>query len=539
MGPARHPASLSRILGDLGTTLLELVLGDPATAREVGGVVIYDPYDDPMPLPGALVLAIGVQDPRDIARLLRQIAGGQVTAVIVRAPVEVTEDLCQAVADSGVVLLGLARGAAWTQLAALLRSLVAEDRVGASVPESLGGITSGDLFAVANAVSALLDAPITIEDRSSRVLAFSGNQSEGDKSRIETVLGRQVPGRYVRLLEEMGVFRRLYNSARPIYLDLRPYGIADLPRAALAVRAGEEILGSIWAIVPEPLGPEREQTFTDIAKLVALHMLRQRAGADVERRLRTELVATALEGDAGAAEAAERLGLVGPAVVLALGLLDEPEATIASAEATQGNVSDAFDLHLSAVHPGSAAALISGVAYGILPLRTPGVQAERRAEAVAADFLNRMGARCPGVIGVGRHVELTADLTWSRRDADRALRVLRSGRTARRVARLCDVQVEAAMLDLGAALAAAGQEWHGPVERLLAYDAKHQSQLVPTLRAWLDAFGDVNQAAVAVHVHPNTFRYRLRRLTEIAEFDLDDPEARFAAMLQLWLLGAP
>jgi hypothetical protein len=34
-------------------------------------------------------------------------------------------------------------------------------------------------------------------------------------------------------------------------------------------------------------------------------------------------------------------------------------------------------------------------------------------------------------------------------------------------------------------------------------------------------------------VHPNTFRYRLRRLTEVSGINLADPEQRFAAMLQL------
>ncbi|MGW0586077.1 helix-turn-helix domain-containing protein, partial [Streptomyces sp. NPDC002920] len=33
----------------------------------------------------------------------------------------------------------------------------------------------------------------------------------------------------------------------------------------------------------------------------------------------------------------------------------------------------------------------------------------------------------------------------------------------------------------------------------------------------------------------NTFRYRLRRVAEVGGIDLTDPEARFAAMLQLRL----
>jgi DNA-binding PucR family transcriptional regulator len=43
-------------------------------------------------------------------------------------------------------------------------------------------------------------------------------------------------------------------------------------------------------------------------------------------------------------------------------------------------------------------------------------------------------------------------------------------------------------------------------------------------------------ASSAVYVHPNTFRYRLRRLAEVGGLDLTDADARFAAMLQLRLL---
>ena len=81
--------------------------------------------------------------------------------------------------------------------------------------------------------------------------------------------------------------------------------------------------------------------------------------------------------------------------------------------------------------------------------------------------------------------------------------------------------------------AAHGDRPTGPVARLSAYDAEHGTNLVETLRAWLDAFGDVAAASAAMFVHANTFRYRLRRLTEVSGIDLGDPEQRFAAMLQL------
>jgi DNA-binding PucR family transcriptional regulator len=206
-------------------------------------------------------------------------------------------------------------------------------------------------------------------------------------------------------------------------------------------------------------------------------------------------------------------------------------------EAARRRASDAFALNLSAMHPGSAAALVSEVTYGILPAAAVQEDAESRAERVASEFLDRVGDRGRGVIGIGRLARDVAGLARSRADADRALRVLRSGRSGRRVARVVDVQVEALLLDLRDLMATGEYEPAGPIRRLLDYDEEHHGQLVPTLRAWLDAFGDIPRAAAAVLVHPNTFRYRLRRLAEIGGIDLTDSEALFAAWLQLRLLG--
>lgn len=541
----RPHASLHRVLDDLGWTLLELVCAAPAGAGpdEIGGVAIHDPADEPSLFRRALVLGVGVRAPEDAAALLATLGKYEAAGLVLRSPVTVTEEVTAAVQASGVPLLGLTRGASWTQLAAMLRSLLAEGDVGNDGAETLGGIPSGDLFSVANAVAALIDAPVTIEDRSSRVLAFSGRQDEADPSRVETILGRQVPERYSRLLTERGVFRDLYRSDQPVYVE-PPSGGAGLPeftlpRAAVAVRAGDEVLGSIWAAVREPLTEDRARAMCDAARLVALHLLRIRAGADVSRRLRTDLVSTALEGGIGAIEAVRRLGLTDqPVVVLALAVPDPAE---------RARIADGLAMHLSAIHPRCAAALVGDVAYGLIPVSadgtgTDGTDGEVRAVRIATDFLDRVGDRSRPVIGIGQVAFDAVGLPAARACADRALRVLREGVAGRggygdgggrRVARLADVHAEALLMELRDLAAAHGDRPTGPVARLSAYDAEHGTNLVDTLRAWLDAFGDVAVASAAMFVHTNTFRYRLRRLAEVSGIDLADPEQRFAAMLQL------
>jgi hypothetical protein len=538
----RPHASLGRVLDDLGATLLELVHGEHEKVSDIGGIAIHDPLDEPVLPQHALVLGVGLREPDEIARLLRTLGRQEAAGLVVRAPVPASAELAAAAEESGVAVLALTRGASWTQLAALLRSLLAEGDVGDPGPQTLGGMPSGDLFALANAIAALLDAPVTIEDRSSRVLAYSGRQDEADRSRVETILGRHVPERYSRLLVEQGVFQDLYRSDNPVYVEPPADGPAEfsVPRVAVAVRAGDEVLGSIWAAVRKPLNADRMQALRDGARVVALHMLRIRAGADVERRLRADLLSTALEGGVGARQALSRLGLADQSVVvLALAVPDPAKgegnvAADAGVATERQRLADALAMHLTAVHPRCAAALVGDVAYGLVPVLRDRADGELRAVRIATDFLDRVGERSRAVVGIGPVASDAAGLAESRENADRALRVLRtSSGGGRRVARLSDVNVAALVLELRDLVSARGDRPTGPVAQLLAYDEEHNTNLVETLRAWLEAFGDVIAASAAMYVHPNTFRYRLRRLAEVGQLDLADPEARFAAMLEL------
>jgi hypothetical protein len=535
--------SLARVLEDLGSTLLELVHGDAGVGSEVSGVVIHDPLDEPRWPPRSLVFGIGVREPDEIARLIEECGRRDCAGLVLRAPVPAAAHLADSADKAGVAVFGFTQGASWIQLAAMLRSLLGQDDVVEVGDPTLGGIPSGDLFSLANAIAALLDAPITIEDRNSRVLAFSGRQDEADPSRVETILGRQVTPSRARYLKERGIFGRLYRTDEPVFIEPNDDVSGDftVPRVALAVRAGDEILGSIWAAVRAPLSEERAQTFSDVGKLVALHLLRQRAGADVERRLRADLVGTALEGGPAALDAASQLGIGNhPVIVLALALANEAPgtpATHADHAAERQRIADALTMYLTATHHGSAVALIGDIVYGIVPIVGPLSEAEHRAARLASDFLERTGSGIGAVIGIGRVSANTTGLPASREGAMRALRVLRSRRTTRRVASIAEVSIDALLVEVADVAAARGDAVTGPVARLLAYDAKHHMCLIDTLRAWLDAFGDVNAAARAVCVHPNTFRYRLRRLTEIGGFDLGDANTRFSIMLQLRLLA--
>jgi DNA-binding PucR family transcriptional regulator len=77
----------------------------------------------------------------------------------------------------------------------------------------------------------------------------------------------------------------------------------------------------------------------------------------------------------------------------------------------------------------------------------------------------------------------------------------------------------------------------GPVASLRALDASGRTDYIRSLRAWFDHGGDVNGAAEALCLHPNTLRYRLRRMRELTGLNLADPIERLIAELQLRISG--
>ncbi|MFF2502595.1 PucR family transcriptional regulator [Streptomyces sp. NPDC058067] len=330
-----------------------------------------------------------------------------------------------------------------------------------------------------------------------------------------------------------GVLLRIHESDRPVYVTDVMEGA--MPRVAIRVRAGEESLGAIWAVVEEPLTKQREQGLIEAAQVVALTMLRARLGTDAAMRLRLGLVMSLLDGGPNARKTARQLNFAGrPVCVLALGA-SAPEGEDPSVvEADQQRTANALSMYLKPICPRATAAVIGSVLYAVIPLPNGGEPGKREATRIAEEFIARLDSAQPCFAGVGTVVADATDLAFSRSAADAALRVVRHRATEnRRVAALEDVQVEHILLRVADAMADERIVSGGPLRALRAYDAEHGGSLIATLRAWLDAFGDVAKASEAVRVHKNTFRYRLSRLEQIAGVDLSDPDVRFALSLEL------
>jgi hypothetical protein len=532
--PAAQLTTLRALVDALGSTVLEVATAPRGMDVELsGGLILHDPTERVEVSQGDLVVAIGLVPSPEASRLLSDLARAGAAGLVVKRQME-GSSLALHARHAGIALLTVPPGSAWTQVVLLLSSVVS--RVGFGVGgERLSGLESQDLFAVANVIGELVNAPITIEDTRSRVLAFSSRQEEADSARAASILGRKVPDEYMARLQSRGVFRRLLSERGLVYAeDIAPDVI---PRVAVAIRAGDEVLGSIWVATRKRLRPEQEKNLIDAANFVALHLLRHRLASGLETILEKELVATILRGGDLAHDAARRLSLLAPGYRVVAARMDgegEPEAGATALARCQNLMA----LHLSSVGGRTASAVIDGVAYAIVPVpaQASGLRSSlhRAAEHFVAGAAKLTRTRV--VAALGGEVAAIGELPASRASADEVLRVLMTVRRDVAVADLTDVRASVLLLrfadvcDNGPALMAS------PLAILQEHDRRYHTAHVATCRAYLDAFGDVDAAARILDIHPNTVRYRLRQIRELPGVDLDDPTERLALMLELRLL---
>jgi hypothetical protein len=280
--------SAPEIARAVGAPLLRTVV-EGAERADTRDVFLSESHSSSVGEPGDLVLGVGLGDPGETVDLVRRCAEAGASGLVARVELATHPDVAAAAEQVALPLIGAGEGISWAHLVWLLRGLI--DRTAVAGPAAQSGVHD-DMFALADAVAAIVDAPVTIEDSRSRVLAYSPGQGETDTARVATIVGRRVPEDVAARYRASGVFRRLARSDEPFVVPEGPDGTR--PRLVVPVRSGGEWLGSIWAVVE---GPVDDATMADLRKaasVLALHLLRLRAQFDVARRSATERLRAAL-----------------------------------------------------------------------------------------------------------------------------------------------------------------------------------------------------------------------------------------------------
>jgi hypothetical protein len=534
IGPAVELPSVAAVVKALGPSVASLIGGDRARGRGLATLVLHDPLTELRRVTAGFLLGIGVRPEGDAWRELLVAASERGYACIGVKPSGVPRsDLLGSVTEGGVAVVCLADEIPWEQVVSLATSAM---RHSYSAEPALANTRLGDLFALANAVATTVGGATAIVDARQCVIAYSTVEGQPiDQTRRESILGLRVPSRPATDSE----YRAVHGATGVVEMSSSN---SDYPRLAVPIRAGGELLGSVWVIDVDGAASEAAKAeLQHAADIAALHLLQARTEAEISDRRRGDLFAAALDDPAAAAEVAAGLALspsraVRVAAISIAGLSADAESVTAYHQILELAI-----LHCGAELGFSAAVVRSDLVYLLLPVEADDQAAVRRLlTGIAAHGRRSYGYRL--VIGVGAPVAGLANVSGSKEQAARVVTFLHrdldgstAGASEPTVGFAETFTERLALSALAEHISLVDEAAGDTVAKIRGYDAANTTDYVPTLKAFFEAHGNISKMAQALHVHANTCRYRMSRITDLFGVDLDDCDARLVLWLQLRL----
>ncbi|WP_132993914.1 PucR family transcriptional regulator [Gordonia zhaorongruii] len=522
------------VLGDVIAALDTAVHWTETDAGEqprVGRVAILDADDlaSGTSMPTDLALLVGV-DAASVRTWLSE-PGEQKPAAVLTKAFGRADEARDLVADSGVALVGLDVRARWDRVLASVQATVDRAHQEALVPAGFGAPVDVDLTGLVGLVAQGTGGLVSIEDATSaRVLAYSPSNGAADDLRVQTILGREGPTVYLALLREWGVFDAIRKGGEVVDVPEHPEQ-AMRRRLVVGVHSGAgRHLGSIW--VQEgaaPLSVDAAEVLRGAAAVAARILTREMQAPSTEMQIVERLLGEHGGIDASSAGAYLRWPTDDAVAVVGVAAAGE---SIAGHSDEMASVGGSLRLHASAFAPSALTAVIGERAYLLMPAAAV-EPVTRWARGLVARFDGD-----PSLQGSQLHAAVVhpvgglAGVAGARDEVDRVLSATSMPR-GDRVTTLAQARTAVLLGEIVDAIVDRDELVDPRVAALGAYDAVHASQLVPSLQAYLDAHGNVRDAARRLDIHPNTLRYRIDRAQQMSGLRLDDPADRLLTALQL------
>jgi purine catabolism regulator len=189
------------------------------------------------------------------------------------------------------------------------------------------------------------------------------------------------------------------------------------------------------------------------------------------------------------------------------------------------------DLRLAVVRPRHAQADDESVADALATSGLPHLALRQRTDLFVLvhddeSAIEAVTGAANAAIGLSRPFIGTGSLSVARREALWALtRAIEAGRD---VAAYGDDRTVRWLTGEPADLRALAAQVLGAV---IDYDREHASDLVSSVRVWLEHDRQTERAAAALHVHPNTVLYRVRRFEQLSGRSLASTDS----LAEVWL----
>ncbi|MEM6105666.1 helix-turn-helix domain-containing protein [Mycobacterium sp. 050272] len=389
-----------------------------------------------------------------------------------------------------------------------------------------------DLFGLAQSLADRIHGMVSIENAQSQVLAYSASNDEADELRRLSILGRAGPPEHLEWIGQWGIFDALRAGGEVVRVDERPE-LGLRPRLAIGIyqppagpRRPPVFAGTIWVQQGSiPLADDAEEILRGAAVLAARIMFRLAARPSTHARRVQQLLGLTDADPADVAAIARELGLTADGTAALIGW----DATDTGSR--HARLADVLALSASAFRRDAQIASQGSRMYVLLPATSTSRSVTSWVRGTISALRAELGVELRAAIAAP--VAGLAGVAAARSEVDRVLdSAERHPVSIGQVTSLAEARTTVLLDEIVTTIGTDERLVDPRIRDLRARDP----MLAETLRVYLDSFGDIATAAYWLQVHPNTVRYRVRRIEKLLATSLGDPEVRLLFSLGLRVL---
>ena len=439
--------------------------------------------------------------------------------------------------DAGVALVAVHPQARWDRVYSLVRGVLDDNsrRQRADPIDADLLATDTDLFGLAQTIARSTGGMVSIEDERSQVLAYSASDESADDLRKLSILGRKGPAEYLRVLQQWGVFDKLRNGDDVVDVPAHAE-MGTKRRLVVSIRQPPEegggrprLLGSIWVQQGGQALAAEASVVLRGAAAVAANMISRDSNAPTAEALNIQRLFGARGGGADMSSLAASLSIStsGPAAVVGFAQVAKDE----SHRPDVAELANALRLRASSLQPDSVTAVIGGRAYVLFPR----FHSMRRVTSWASQVVVQLQRQTAVELhaAIAAPVDGCGEVATARSEVDRVLDGTAGTSTKERVSTLASSRTTVLLGEILTLIDREPKLRDPRIGRLIDYDDSHSSGLLESAETYLAHHGDVRRAAVYLQIHPNTLRYRMRRVRDVTGIDLGNPPDRLLTELLL------
>lgn len=392
-----------------------------------------------------------------------------------------------------------------------------------------------NLEELADFISQALQSPVTIEDANHKLLSYSTHHGTTDPARTSTIIERRVPEKVINRLWKERIIPQLLSSKEPLYIqEIGEVGLGN--RYAVSIWHNNEVLGFIWALELNKTFSAEDIGILKLATIEAKNILLKNKIKNNKKEEHIQeffwkILTNHFQSRNIIEEKFQELKLAIPSI-FSITIFQFNEVITDKIEKSIHYLLNTIQIPKVTIYTVDQNKLIC-----LTTLNESDASIEilnKFCHSFITNMQERFGVEeiVPAISGI-HHQLLEIEQAYNE-----ALLVLSiKDKFPVDAGQINSYQQLGYYRYLDILLKANKENnyYNYSLQKLHNYDQKYNNDLVQTLEMYLNKDSNVNCAAKALNIHPNTLSYRLKRISEIGEVNLKDVTQKVTLILDLKL----